>query len=418
MAAPYANHRFQPPAAALRASGALALGGLLVGLLSAVSAPAATSATAGAAATSSVTVRAVPVDRRQGTLTGRPDNMPTTTVPARKLKSAKVTQNLLTKRVQATVVLRRKPTTGSNAWLHVAFGHIDEKRRCEVDESYATRTAGSLASGFSRSGATISLNRADSQAGWQDWECAVAAVGSDATNPEAGTYDALVGSLRNVKAKPRLKIASVTMLRRPTAKGIGLVRGVWTTLEVKVKNSGRVTANKVRVAGAGKGVKVRPSTIKVWAGGETKTRVRVRLVGKKRTAVRLVARAGTVKTVRRIAVRPVKAPKPPSVGRYVGLKGKLKFRIKGRKIVGFRIQSYTSCGGYPDFPTYSWNYYSFPGVKVPRNGIVQARQKRRLFTVELNMRVVRGKVTQGYFGYYGPNRCWATDSFTARRAGK
>ena len=78
----------------------------------------------------------------------------------------------------------------------------------------------------------------------------------------------------------------------------------------------------------------------------------------------------------------------------------------------------TRCGIAPDPYTYTTNTYDFPTVKIPRNGIVQARSRGSNYGVSLRLRIVGGKVTRGLFNYAGPAACSAASSFEARRIGR
>lgn len=352
------------------------------------------------------------VDARHGNLTVRPAGMPTSSVPARQLASAKVTQDLVKDRVRATVVLRGIPTTATNAQVHVEFGNAVDNS-CHGDVGLSSPTHSGLSSGFTREGRTITLSKAVSEAGYMDWDCAFVAI----TDPGAQTtYDAVVGGLTNVMARPRLKVATVQLLRK-NVRTVKLVRNVWTVLEVRVKNPSRVATTKVVLRGSGKGLRVKTVRIgKIYDDSSALARLRVKLTRKKATTLKLkVVGSGGAEATRKVGVASTKAPPRPAAGHYKSEDGRLSFRIKKGRVVGFRSQQWTTCGGYPDLPTSSWVTYDFPRTVVPRNGIVDARQKHELFTAGLQMKVAGKKATQGYFFYSGPNRCFASSKFTARR---
>lgn len=345
---------------------------------------------------------------RTANLIHRPDGMPATGQAARRFVSAKVKQDLDRRRVSGTFRLGAAPTAGSNAHLHVAFGYLDGYA-CNADVQFSSQTHAPNG-GFSRSGATISFNRAYSDAGWKGWDCAFAALtGAD----HAPSFDALINQLSDVHAKPDLRIASVKLLGK---KKIKLVRGVKTVLEVRIRNASRADAPGTVLKGRGKGIKVANRRVgKIWGDGATTVRVTVKLKKKRRTKIKLLATTTGDKTTKKVKVKPRKAPKRAKNGKYRSKNGRVTFRIRNNRVVGLRGRMYTRCGGYPNFPTYTWNYYNYPKVKIPRNGIVDRRHSGKRYTVGLQMFVNGGKVKQGRFWYSGPNRCFAVETFRMRR---
>lgn len=244
---------------------------------------------------------------------------------------------------------------------------------------------------------------------WGQADCAVAEL----REPDNGVLvDAFVARLRDVV--PKLTLKPVRLLG---SKKIGLVRGVWTTLDVVVKNSGPVEAVNVRVAGGGKGLKVRGGKVQfpISSGSNGYAQVTVKRTRTlKRTTLELVAKNDAAQTKRTTTVRGVKAPARPRKGKYRNKLGSVHFTIKAGKVRGFRVRTMTRCGTYLD-PTYSVNTYDFPTTKIPRNGIVNRSVEKRLYEVSLAFKISAGKVTRGRFSYGGPNLCQANERFTAKR---
>ncbi|WP_134765273.1 hypothetical protein [Nocardioides sp. 1609] len=353
------------------------------------------------------------VEARVGDLTTRTAGTPGT--GARRLTSATVRQDLYADRVTGTFVLDAAPTGPSTtSYLRVGFGHTDDAGTCVGDQQYYTDTL-SPADGFTRSGRTLTLARTDSRAGYMDWDCAFALLDADLDGEQSSIHSVLGGSLRDVATRPDLAVTKVQLL----GKGrIGLVRGVWTTLEVTVGNRGTGDSTGTVVTGAGKGVKVRRAGLGTIRDDDTGTaRVQVKLVGTRATRVRVTASGGGDRATRTVRVRKVAPPAGPTPGRYAGAGGDVKFDVVKGRVTGFRIRTVTTCGAFPDVPTTTVVTYDFPTVRIARNGIVDARQKGRLFSAYLRLRIARGTVTQARFQYFGPSWCRASESFTARRVG-
>ncbi len=354
------------------------------------------------------TARATPVDARVGTLTTRPAGLPDGT-GSRRLASAKVKQDLVKDRVEATIVLDQAP--GPEAHVFVEFGRqIDST--CHGEATFSSPTATPTA-GFSRSGRTITMRIASDEAGYETWDCAfVVLAGTPDGTP---VYDALIGELVDVLAKPVLKLGKPTLLDK-AKQPIRLVRGVWTVVEVPVQNTSRADALNVKITGKGKGVKVKKVTIpKVWPEGRTSVRVKVKLTKAGKSKLKLSASTAQVKGTRTVKLKSVAAPKRAASGNYRTKNGDVRFQVKGGKIVGFRATTLQTCGGYPDFPTYNQVTLDFPKTAIGRNGIVDRVQTKELYTVSLQLRISGGKVTAGKFNYYGPNRCWAAEAFSMKR---
>ncbi|MEO9323091.1 hypothetical protein ABFT23_06340 [Nocardioides sp. C4-1] len=351
------------------------------------------------------------IDARVGALTFRPDAPGT---GARRLASASVRQDLYLDRVSGTFVLDAEPVAGTTSYLRVTFGHLDAGRSCQGDLELRTDTT-SPSNGFTRSGRTLRLVATERRFGYQDWDCAFAVLDLD-TNGDASdgsVRSVLIGELTDVPARPVLAVTGVQLL---DARALRLVRGVWTTIEVTVANRGRADAARVVLRGSGRGVQVRPTPVGVVRDDDdTTVQVRVRLTGKRATTLRLTASGGGATASRSVRVARAKAPARPRPGTYRSADGDTTFSVSGGKIRGFRVRTTTRCGGYPDIPTTTYNTYSFRTVGVPRNGIVVAKEKGRLYTARLQLRIAGGKVTQGRFSYAGPAACFAVERFTASR---
>jgi hypothetical protein len=303
---------------------------------------------------------------------------------------------------------------GADSYIRVNFGHLDGTS-CDAHTEFASLVSAPSA-GFARNGRTVTLDAASDAAGYQDWDCAFVALTNDLSGSPT-QYSVLIGGLTDVLARPVLRITSVENLG---SRKVRLVRGVPTVLEVEVENSGRADAESVRLTGRGKGLKVkRVAPEKAFADGSSTYRLVVTLTGRKKTTLKLTASGGGVTTKRSVTVKPQAAPAPPSPGGYRSKDGDVTFTIsKARKIQGFLVYTQTQCGGYPDLPTYTMNTYSFETTKIPRSGIVNAIERGDLYTARLALLVKGGKVTKGRFSYSGPARCFAVETFTAKRTRK
>jgi hypothetical protein len=353
--------------------------------------------------------RDAPVEARVGELTTRAGNG----TGAQRLTSASVRQDLVAGTVSGTFVLDAEP--GPSAYLRVTFGELNGNN-CQGDLEVNTSTT-ALDPEFTRSGRTYTMSAAVSQASYATWDCAFAALADDLSDSPT-TYSLLGGPLTDVLAQPQLAIDAPTLLDSAKLK---LVPGVWTTLEVQVRNTGRADAPPVALSGKGKGLKVKPDTTDypLYGGGSGVLRIRVKLTRAKPAKMTLTAAAGASTATRTAKVKPVGAPAAPLPGKYRAKKADLSFTIAGGKVKGFRIYTQTTCGGYPSLPTYTMNTYTVPDTRIPRSGIVDRLDVKSLYSVMLRMKVVRGKVTKGYFRYYQPDsRCEAIETFTARRTGR
>lgn len=247
------------------------------------------------------------------------------------------------------------------------------------------------------------------------YDCAYAAltpVGDETA------YDALLGSLTATLAKPKLKVQNAKLLG---SKKLKLLRGEWTTIDVNVRNVGTHQTGKVVVKGKGKGLKVKKGSTPhpIYPGNTTAVPVKVKLTKKGKAKLKLIANGpGATKATKKVTIKPAKAPKRIRNGKYRSNDKRVKFQVKKGRITGFRVQAWTSCGGYPDLPTHNWATYSIPKKKIPKSGIVQIVEKGKspAYTASLNGRAKGAKV-KAKFTYNGPNRCWASVNFTAKRIG-
>ncbi len=354
-----------------------------------------------------------PVVGRSGTLTQRPTGQPTSSTPARQLSSAKLTTSVREDRARATVVLRAVPTSAQNARLRLTLGEWTGGT-CDGQIEYATPTTGTPAAGWSRSGAAYTLN-STAHSVYSSYDCAFAAL----TEPggTTTTYDLLGGSLAPVHAKADLLIKSAKLLG---SKKLKLVKGVWTPIVVDVHNVGEFQAGRITVTGKGKGLKVKKATTSydLYDDSSASITVKVKLTKKRATKLKLTARGtSAAKTSKSFTVKPTSAPPRIKDGKYRSKDKRITFQVKRGKLTGFRVYAMTTCGGYPDFPTHTWNYYSIKSSKIPKSGIIDIVEKGKLYTASLVGLAKGKKVTKARFTYSGPNRCWAAVNFTAKRIG-
>lgn len=351
-----------------------------------------------------------PVIGRAGALKTRPQGMPTTGVAARQLASASVSARFASDRTTATIRLRQAPTAAQGATLRVGLGVVNDGN-CEEKVAYSTPTHGSPASGWSRHGRTYTLSSRAKSVPYTI-NCAGALVEAADQDP---VYDVLIDRLHKVYAKPKLKITTARLLGK---KKLKLVPKVWTPIEVRVRNDGQADAKHIVVTGHGKRVRVKKKALHypLSPGDHADIKVQVKLTRKRRTKVRFKARSGTVTTHRKFRIRPTKAPRRIRNGRYHSRDHRVRFRVRHHHIVKFRVHVRTVCGGYPGIPTYTWNWYSMPKMKVRRSGIVDATHKGRHFRATLEGRAFGSHVT-ATFDYSGPGSCRAHVKFTARRNG-
>ncbi len=251
------------------------------------------------------------------------------------------------------------------------------------------------------------------------WNCALVLT-RQSTQPDE-IHDAVAGSLTNTYIQPKLAISYPRLIGKGT-KQLKLVRGVAQNHEFAVKNTGKYRARNVVLTARGSGLKSVRKKVGTIAPGETKTvRVPVRLASKKkRTTVRFTVAGSGVKASRAVRVRAVKAPARPAAGTWRSTNTTFTFRIKKGAITNFRgINLRMKCGGYGSYPTYRNVTLSFPRVKVPRHGYVEATKKYRKgsawYSASLSGRVVGKKLTQGKFTYATAGNCMVIERFAARR---
>lgn len=264
----------------------------------------------------------------------------------------------------------------------------------------------------------------DIPAGWAGATCVIALVFPATSTPGVDPpSDALVGPLTDEVVQPVLQIGRPELLGSTKLK---LVPGVWTPLEVEVANTGTGPARAVVVTGKGKGVKVKKDDLgyaldALVAGDDPQTgtvdlMVRLR-PGTSKAKLTLSASSDGETYTSKVRLRATKAPPKAEAGSYRSKDGSVRFTVKNGKVVGFRVSTTTRCGGYPDIPTTTSNTYDFPTTRISGAGIVHDRQSTDLFTANLEMLVTGGKATRGRFSYSGPARCFATESFDAKRVG-
>lgn len=267
---------------------------------------------------------------------------------------------------------------------------------------------------------------------WGSLVGAVALVLPLSLAPTAGAADDLSNraavvrttslTARDTAAAPELSIGRVNLLRKEVSR-LRLVRGVWTTLEVEVYNGEEATAKAegLRVTGSGRGLRVRPSSTLPYGlspGSRTGMTVQVKLTGKKPGRLALTARSASSTGTRTLPVKSVKPAKRPASGKYAAKTGKAKvnFRIKNGRVTNFRTGPLSTRCGRAGAPfTYTTAHYRFPKVRIGRDGLVNATHRTDKYVVNLQMKAVGKRVTQGYFNYYGPAGCYASVEFKTRR---
>lgn len=230
-----------------------------------------------------------------------------------------------------------------------------------------------------------------------------------ATAPTGSDYyhDLVAGRLAPADLKPSLAVGPVRLLGRAQAR-LRLVPGVRTGVTVTVRNTGPAVASGVRLRSRGPRLRSSGARVGSLAPGESTTvDLRVRLRGQRATRLRVLA-AGAVRAVRRVRVAAAPAPMRPRAGRYRSADRAVAFRVRGSRVVGWRATVAARCGG--------GSTLRFPSVRVPRNGIVQARRAGAQMTRHLEMAIVGGKVTRGRFVVERPSGCVQEIRFTARRS--
>lgn len=276
------------------------------------------------------------------------------------------------------------------------------------------------------------LTHGDSRNTWasdreySDWLAVPAGIAFNCASAQVvfGTTvtDRMGGPLANHYIQPRLTVSRPRVLDR-AQKQVRLVRRVAQPHQFVVRNAGQYRARNVVVTARGKGMKtVRRNVGTIQPGKEATATVPLRLVSKaKRTAVRITVSGSGVSAKRTVKVRAVKAPARPAAGKWRSTNKTFTFRVKKGRITAFRgINMRMTCGGgFGGFPTYRNVSLSFPKVKVPRHGYVDAIKKYRKgdvwYTATLRGRVVGKKMTQARFTYSTAGSCRVSEGFTARR---
>jgi hypothetical protein len=237
----------------------------------------------------------------------------------------------------------------------------------------------------------------------------------------AETYDAKVDRLKDVYVSPRLKVPAVTMLGAKQKK-LRLVRGVPQRHQLRLRNTGGYRATNVKITGKGKGVRVKTRKVGRIEAGETLVPyVDITLKSKqRRTKVRLkVSGSGSTATVV-LPVQRVQPPPRPKAGRWSG--HQFSFRVRNGRITAFRGTSLRmECRTPGQYPTYRNVSLTFPTVKVPRHGYVQASAGQRTgssaWAAQLHGRIVGKKLTRATFTYATGN-CWVREAVRATPRGR
>lgn len=243
------------------------------------------------------------------------------------------------------------------------------------------------------------------------WDCAVLIVGSG--DFAATPFDAYVSPLAVTTATPELTLEAPKKDR--------LVTGVWTRIPVRVTNASpeEIAARDVVVSGKGKGVKVRTAKLgEIEGQDDSEADVWVKLTRPNATVRLTVKDMGETLGKASVKVKRRPAPPAPRAGSWSG--GDASFTVRGSKVRGFRIITRTTCGGYPDVPTTSQVTYSFQTTAIPRNNEVVGTERGNqggdaAYSAYLELEFVSPTKARGTFSYYGPARCTAFGSFTAKR---
>lgn len=256
----------------------------------------------------------------------------------------------------------------------------------------------------------------------KNWNCALVTVHDRAVVPDrTNALDAMVGRLSDQYVQPKLTVSRPRLLDR-AQKQVRLVRGVAQNHTLVVKNTGKYRARNVVVTARGKGIKtVRRNAGTLAPGAEASVKVPLRLMSrKKRATVRITASGSGVTSSRVVRVRAVKAPAKPRSGSWRSTNKTFTFKVRNGRIANFRgINMRMQCGGDGTFPTYRNVSLTFPNVKVPRHGYVDAIKRYRRgdvwYTATLRGRVVGTKMTQARYTYSTAGSCRVSEGFTARR---
>lgn len=302
------------------------------------------------------------------------------------------------------VTLAGKPGSGldDDARLGIGLGHLDSAGSCVIDAVTSTRTSGYDGTTYT----FVGYNSDYFPTPPRPWDCVLVAV-NDLQDPNR-FYDAMVEKLTPTYAAARLKVS---------AGKLRLVRGIWTSATVTVKNTGDYPAPSVLLRGRGKGLKVRPASYSsaLNPGASIELTARVKLTGPaNRTRLRWIATGGQVSGRTTATVRRIAPPPPPKPGRYVGSAATVSFRIDARRrVVGFIDSSIRlQC---TDSTLDRTTALDFPTAPIRRNGWVEASVEKDSYTTTLRMYASGTTVRQGSFTYTDAAQCSASVSFTATR---
>lgn len=313
--------------------------------------------------------------------------------------------------LDAKVTLAGQPSGDPDAELNLGFGSFDGTV-CVLNALLSKETDDYSGSSYG----FVGYNPDYFPTPDKPWNCVAAFLDNSFNgSPATATYDALVGRFKDTRRKPNLRIQRVSLLGQKVGN-LKLVRGVPTRIEVNFRNGGEVGTGPLVIRASGRGLKAsRHKTRKLESDRNRSEFLTVRITGRqKNSRLRIVVGDGNSKATRTVPVTRVRPPKPPRSGKYKDKSAQVRFTVRNRRIVGWVGTMTTRCGGYPGFFHYSTNSYSHPTVKIPRNGIVQSSDRRKLFSTHLRLRIAGGKVTRGYFSYSGPDRCFASVNFNAQ----
>lgn len=352
-----------------------------------------------------------PISNQAAAPNVHPAGYPMTTLPYHQLAAASITVDHLSGVLAGSVTLKAEPPPGAAPEFTVYFG-IWTDTECTSMSNLALGFAGEHPPSYvTRSGATYSFSLADASrqeppplAQYEPYDCAVALTYAPADEEVVDVLeDRTVEATRVV---PSLSLGAVSPTR--------LVRGVWTTLDVAVRNPSLGYVSPGTLTG-GPGLRVKPVSVQapepyspdqpVWA------RVQVKLTSSSRS----VTNSFTLTTPEAVASTPatftrIKPPAKPRPGRWKGKASRsqpVSFRVTRKGVVkGFALTQFLSCGAGQAvlWPT------ELPSMRVAKNGRVQ-----RTFSTdaayEIDLYVSKRKAK----GWVSAERdCAGTSTFKAR----
>lgn len=354
------------------------------------------------------------IAKKTATLTTSVAGFPTSSEAGRQIRRADVQVHYAdsgTVALEVDVALKGAPQRNPDADLRANVGKLSGNHCTPYEAESATRrTYANDGSEFWLWNSNLPQNTT--------WDCVIVMVhGGDLNNP----YDVMVGRLTNQYVQPKLAISKPILIDK-TRNQLKLIRGVAQPHQFVVRNTGGYRARNVVLVVNGKGIKKVRRKVGTLAPGERKTvTVPMRLTSGKRTKARFVVRGSGVKATRTVKVRAVKAPARPAAGKWRDKSNTFTFTVKNGRITKFRgIRLRMACrGGITDYTTYQYVNLTFPTVKVPRHGYVNAsknyRQGTSWYAAGLQGRVVGKKLTQAKFTYFTAGNCSVIEGFTARR---